>query len=889
MNKLLGKTDKHPCRFGELGICMKKTAIALLTLLAALLLALPLNAYAFADEGDNGVDGQSAASTAWLDDGDDMTAQAGAKIRDVALVGLTGESGTLLGNYGGQRYVVIVGRPTCGNTQYIVTQAEQLTENPLYDGITFLVFDFDDYRSEFENGFGGRQSDRLRFFSPYEGSGVSYSMWSWETYEASATEEEDSGMLPYLFIVDSDGTILSSTTGAQHIQPFLSKLYGIDDPEYKLVTFDIKGYYWQEEGQKLLGMVNAARAAKGLQPLKWDSRLEATAKQRAAELSVLYDPEHARPDGTSCMTAYPDADALLENIAMWQKDATEVNDDWTNSPHHYENMTSPYVTSFGAAMFIDENGFCYWVESFSSLSGDGKLGRGDRYETTVSVTALSTYTNFYICNQDGTRMDFIDTEVGESLGLHLAVGRDESGARIVDGQVAFTSSLANVASFSGNKLTAKADGMTKVTLSLKKDPSVKYSIWANVGEYSPSVAYSDISMDSAFAYTGKPITPKPTITFWDGTVLREGTDYTLSYSDNVDIGTAQVTATGKGSYEGSVTVKFSIRTSLKRLSGNGALDTMSAIVDAGNFAKGGTVVLASLEGYWDALTAAGIAGLEDAPVLMALQDSLGDQTAAQLKKLAPKKIIVCGGSYWIPDKVVNQAKAAAGTNPTVQRLAGNVAVNTAEKIASAGKGRWSDTAIVATVGTFQDALAAAPLSYAKNMPIYLAQFDFAKEKGTLAKSTIDSMKANGITKAYIAGGTYWLPTSIEKQLADAGIKVVARLAGSTAVETSAAIAKEATTTLGMHVDGLGVANVNQHYDALASAAFCGKNGSVLLLASDANRSSIATKTDASGRPVNGFVSDNASQVIRSYVFGGKSSVTTATFDMLLKAWDACEG
>ena len=864
---------------------MKKTVAALLSLLAALLLALPLTAYAFVDEGDNG---QSATSIG-LQDGDGMLAQAGTKIPDIELVGLTGESGTLLGNYGGQRFAVIVGRPTCGNTQYIVSQAEQLIENPLYDGITFLVFDVDDYRSEFESGFLDKQSDRIRFFSPYEGSSVSYSTWSWDTYMAAAGESEDSFMLPFMFIVESDGTILSATTGAQHIQPFLSKLYGIDDPEYKLLSFNIEGSYWQEEGQKLLDMVNAARAAVDLQPLKWDSRLEATAKQRAAELAVLYDPEHARPDGTSCLTAYPDADALLENIAMGQKSAAEVNEAWTNSPHHYENMTSPYATSFGSAMFIDEHGVCYWVESFSSLSGDEKLGRRDRHETSVPITALSTYTNLHICDKDGHWVDYRNVEIGESLELHLAVGIPESGVRIVDEQVTFTSSHANVASFSGNKLTAKSDGMTLVTLSLKKDPSVKCSTWLNVGEYSPNVANSDIAMDSTFAYTGNPITPKPTITFWDGTVLKEGTDYTLSYVDNVNIGTAQAIATGKGSYEGSVNVKFSILTSLKRLAGNGALDTMSTIVDAGNFAKGGTVVLASLEGYWDALTAAGIAGLEKAPVLMALQDSLGDQTAAQLKKLAPKKIIVCGGSYWILDKVVNQAKAAAGTNPTIERLAGNVAVNTAEKIASAGKGRWSDTAIVATVGTFQDALAAAPLSYAKNMPIYLAQFDFAAEKGMLAKSTIDSMKANGITKAYIAGGTYWLPNSVEKQLSDAGIKVVARLAGNTAVETSAAIAKEATTALGMHADGLGVANVGQHYDALASAAFCGKNASVLLLASDTNCSSIATKTDASGRPVNGFVADNASQVSKSYVFGGESSVTAETFGMLLKALSACEG
>ncbi len=53
-----------------------------------------------------------------------------------------------------------------------------------------------------------------------------------------------------------------------------------------------------------------------------------------------------------------------------------------------------------------------------------------------------------------------------------------------------------------------------------------------------------------FKYTGKAI--RPTITVTDGAKkLTYGTDYTLTYSNNVKVGTGKVTVKGKGSYSGS--------------------------------------------------------------------------------------------------------------------------------------------------------------------------------------------------------------------------------------------------------------------------------------------------------------------------------------------------
>ena len=60
-------------------------------------------------------------------------------------------------------------------------------------------------------------------------------------------------------------------------------------------------------------------------------------------------------------------------------------------------------------------------------------------------------------------------------------------------------------------------------------------------------------------YTGAALTPKPTVKVGT-TTLSEGTDYTLSYKNNINAGTATITVTGAGNYTGTITRTFTIRT-----------------------------------------------------------------------------------------------------------------------------------------------------------------------------------------------------------------------------------------------------------------------------------------------------------------------------------------
>ena len=98
-------------------------------------------------------------------------------------------------------------------------------------------------------------------------------------------------------------------------------------------------------------------------------------------------------------------------------------------------------------------------------------------------------------------------------------------------------------------------GTATVTISLKGNYSGQLNAtFAIVGK---SIAGATVSAVSNYTYTGVAITPSVTVK--DGnTTLVLGTDYTVTYNNNVNAGTAKVNITGKGNYAGTLTKEFAI-------------------------------------------------------------------------------------------------------------------------------------------------------------------------------------------------------------------------------------------------------------------------------------------------------------------------------------------
>ena len=84
-----------------------------------------------------------------------------------------------------------------------------------------------------------------------------------------------------------------------------------------------------------------------------------------------------------------------------------------------------------------------------------------------------------------------------------------------------------------------------------------------------SISKASVTLStSTYAYDGKAKKPGVTVKL-SGKTLKNGTDYTVSYSNNTKVGTAKVTIKGKGNYTGSVSKTYSIKNNFKKATVSG--------------------------------------------------------------------------------------------------------------------------------------------------------------------------------------------------------------------------------------------------------------------------------------------------------------------------------
>ena len=84
----------------------------------------------------------------------------------------------------------------------------------------------------------------------------------------------------------------------------------------------------------------------------------------------------------------------------------------------------------------------------------------------------------------------------------------------------------------------------------------------NEGDINKPISSSDITVTleyTSMTYTGSALTPGVTVKDrTNNKILTVNTDYTVNYANNINVGTATVTVTGKGNYSGSKTLTFTI-------------------------------------------------------------------------------------------------------------------------------------------------------------------------------------------------------------------------------------------------------------------------------------------------------------------------------------------
>jgi putative cell wall-binding protein len=309
----------------------------------------------------------------------------------------------------------------------------------------------------------------------------------------------------------------------------------------------------------------------------------------------------------------------------------------------------------------------------------------------------------------------------------------------------------------------------------------------------------------------------------------------------------------------SVLVARQLGTVVRRIGGTTRYGTGAAI--SGSVAgRRDTVIIATGENFPDALTASGLAGCLDAPVLLVHKRSIPSETASEIRRLKAKRAVIIGGTPAVSDAV---AKKLRGMRLSVERLSGKTRYETAVAVSKriqklTGK---SNRVFIARGTVFSDALIVAPLAYATRAPILLSG------SGTLYPSTAYRLTAARYQSATLIGGG--LSSRVESGVRQ-HVRSVGRWAGANQYDTAVQVAANSALEGSLSWGYVGIARGDIFPDALCGGALCGKKAGVILL----------TPSKSLYPGVANALQAHMSDVARCEIYGSDKAVTAAVFNQI---------
>ena len=302
-----------------------------------------------------------------------------------------------------------------------------------------------------------------------------------------------------------------------------------------------------------------------------------------------------------------------------------------------------------------------------------------------------------------------------------------------------------------------------------------------------------------------------------------------------------------------------------RLAGNTAPETSVAISQA-SFVTSNIVVLARADDFQDAMSATGLAGAFNAPILLSNRNVLSASVKSEITRLGAKKIYIIGGTGAISPQIDTNLRTIAGVTD-VQRVWGNASWDTSVACAKLIKanGGAGDKVIVAVSINFQDALSISSFAYKYKVPIFLQTSGETAASRALPAEAIDLISPSGNSIIYVPGGAGAVSeASVEGVF---GTERIVRLWGSDGYDTSSAIAKYMidNSLLSPYIAVFACgAKDPQGVDALAGAAFAGTNDATMLLVNENPGTGGAVNTVT----LSNYLVDRTGAVGRAYVLGG---------------------
>ncbi len=304
---------------------------------------------------------------------------------------------------------------------------------------------------------------------------------------------------------------------------------------------------------------------------------------------------------------------------------------------------------------------------------------------------------------------------------------------------------------------------------------------------------------------------------------------------------------------------------VKRVSGGDRIATSVAVSKEAFPVGAKTVVVASAADYADALAGGPLAYALDGPVLLSSAGGLSSATAAELKRLAPTRVVLVGGQRALAGSVATGVRAAL-PKTAIERISGANRYDTANRIARrlAGVAGQPDAAIVVTGRSFADGSAVAGWAAYRNRPILLT------ERTWLPPETASALASLAVTRTIVIGDDTAVGAPVFRRL-----PAPTRISGADRYSTAAAVA-EASLADGMLGDRFVVAGGRTFPDSLTAGVLSARLRAPLLLTAPSTLSTAATDV------VNG----QAGTSVRCYVVGGQVAVSTDVGAQVLAAMNS---
>ncbi|MBO4324723.1 MAG: hypothetical protein J5845_04930 [Lachnospiraceae bacterium] len=279
-----------------------------------------------------------------------------------------------------------------------------------------------------------------------------------------------------------------------------------------------------------------------------------------SEASVTFSPSRFQYDGTAkipTVTVTFDGGKLTQGTDYTVSFANNTlvgtaTATITGKGHYSGTITAEYTI------------YCDHDYTYGELNSDNQLPADCSICGVHSLINVPTSITVFMRNSETTDSFYysyvpLSNPIGSKIGFLLRNGNGDAGYN--DYLVSWTPATA----LSGPSeirmdysvyYQVLESGPVTITLTSKWNPAYKRTFTAMLGDLDITKATVSFSQETR-EYTGSEINNAPTVR-WGSRALSSSTDYTVTYRNNVNPGTATVTITGTGDFSGTIEKTFQI-------------------------------------------------------------------------------------------------------------------------------------------------------------------------------------------------------------------------------------------------------------------------------------------------------------------------------------------